>query len=104
MEGKEEKSYTKRYSKTYSINVTKSEPQVIDSKLTFYVHDLNPSPKKSTSDNKIIMRTKNILKSENEELDDKITNAIKNNLNFDSIMRDLGLENRLKKDKKNEKK
>ena len=92
MDGKEEKTSLKRVSKKYSVTVLKSEPQIIDSKLNFYVKDRNPSPRKSISDTKIFerKRSKSIRET---EIDDTVTQAIKEQLSFDSVYNKLISQN-----------
>ncbi len=103
MDGKEEKTCIKRVSKKYSITILKTEPQIIDSKLNFYVKDRNPSPRKSISDTKIFerKRSKSIRET---QIDDTITQAIKEQLNFDSVYNRLLSQNVPTKDECIEKK
>lgn len=102
MDDKDEKKKIKQYSKGYTIHVTRSEAQVVDSKLSYYTRDLSPSPRKSTSSTKIQTRIRSKSKIE-EELEEKITKAIKNQKDFDVVIQDLGINPFIKKEKKSKK-
>jgi len=98
MDGNIENKIIRQFSKKYTIEVTRTEPQIVDAKVSFFVKDKNPSPRRLAPDVKI-QRKRSKSKCEGEDLEKKITQAIQNQLSFDIIVKDLGLENKLKNDK-----
>ena len=103
MDGNIENKKLKQFSKKYTIEVTRTEPQIVDAKVSFYVQDKNPSPRRLAPDVKF-QRKRSKSKCEGEDLERKITQAIQNQLSFDIVIKELGLDNKLKNDNSDGKK
>ena len=103
MDGNVENKTLKQFSKKYTIEVTRTEPQIVDAKVSYYVQDINPSPRRLAPEIKF-QRKRSKSKCEGEDLERKITQAIQNQLSFDIVIKDLGLENKLKNDNSDGKK
>jgi len=95
MDGNIENKTIKQLSKKYTIEVLRTEPQNVDAKVSFYVEDKNPSPRRLGPEVNY-KRRRSKSKCEGEDLERKITHAIQNQLSFDIVIKDLGLENKLK--------
>jgi hypothetical protein len=95
MDGNLENKFLKQLAKRYTIEVTRSEPQIVDAKVSYYVQDKNPSPRQLQPENKF-QRKRSRSKCEGEDLERKITQAIRDNLSFETLLKDLGFENKLK--------
>ena len=85
----------------YLINVITTEPQIIDSKKTFYIQDRRPSKSPSrSSSNKQINKTAPMFKKFNQEqlkMDELLTNKIKTKTEFENILLDPLIEKLLLK-------
>jgi hypothetical protein len=84
----------------YFINVIETEPQVIDTKQCFFVKDRSPSRATPKSKSVKELNTVSFFKPKNSEtqLDVKITEKIKTQLNFESILKELDLDKYIKND------
>jgi hypothetical protein len=74
--------------KKYSLNIIESEPQIINNKEVYYIK----SPRSNTRHKTVNLFFKNPIKTkvseESKEMDDMITEKIKNSTPFESLLSD----------------